>query len=224
MCPLLRVGWTAKDPAHMLANRLTRVTNDFIAQTLSDDPLSTVSTDEVRPFHIKIWVAVAVKCVTCKIYLIPMKTTSTEQFLMTLEIPQSRCGHITKLVVDNHTSNSGLRSKGTELLRSVSTILQKMVDGDADNDQKKVLEEKGIYIAVAESKCHSRVGLAEAAIHKVEHALFHLFPGSPQCLNLFEFNHYLALIEVYLNQQPVYTDHDSYLTPYLWDIASLKRC
>ena len=84
--------------------------------------------------------------------------------------------------------------------------------------------EKGIYIAVAESKCHSRVGLAEATIHKVEHALFHLFPGSPQCLNLFKFNHYLTLIEVYLNQQPVYTDHDSYLTPYLWDMASLKRC
>ena len=121
----------------------------------------------------------AVECVTCKIYLIPMKTTSTEQFLMTLEILQSCCGHITKLVVDNHTSNSGLRSKVTELLRSVSTILQKIVYGDADNDQKKVLEEKGIYIAVAESKCHSRVGLAEAAIHKVEHALFHLFPGSP---------------------------------------------
>ena len=221
MCPLLRVGWTAKDPARMLANRLTCSTNDFM--TLSDDPLSTVPPYEVRPFHIKnphvgyirIWVAEAVECVTCKIYLIPMKTTSTEQFLMTLEILQSCCGHITKLVVDNHTSNSGLRSKGTELLRSVSTILQKMVDGDADNDQKKVLEEKGIYIAVAESKCHSRVGLAEAAIHKVEHALFHLFPGSPQCLYLFEFNHYLTLIEVYLNQQPVYTDHDSYLTPYL---------
>ena len=129
---------------------------DFIAQALSDDPLSTVQADECGPIHIgnptlgyvKVWVLIAVECVTRKIYLIPMKTTSTQQFLMSLEILQSRRGHITKLVVDNHTSHSGLEGKGADPIRSVSKILQGIVDGDSKGNQKRTLEQRGIFIAV----------------------------------------------------------------------------
>ena len=92
----------------------------------------------------------AVECVTRKIYLIPMKTTSTQQFLMSLEILQSRRGHITKLVVDNHTSHSGLQGQGADPIRSVSKVLQNIVDGDDKGNQKRALEQRGIFIDVAE--------------------------------------------------------------------------
>ena len=68
MCPLIRMGQTAKDPARMLADRLTREADDFVTQAISDDPLSTLQADEGGPFHIgnptigyvKVWVLMAV--------------------------------------------------------------------------------------------------------------------------------------------------------------------
>ena len=230
MCPLIRMGQTAKDPARILADRLTRGADDFVTQAISEDPLSTLQADEAGPIlignttigYVKVWILVAVECVTRKIHLIPLKTTSTEQFLVSLEILQSRRGHITKLVVDNHTSHSGLQGK-QDPVRSISKTLQNMVDGDGEGNLKRALHQRGIFIAVAESKRHSKVGLAEHAIYNLKQALFHLFPGTPQCMDLFEFSHRLSLIEMYLNERPVYTDHNAYITPYLWDISSLRR-
>ena len=231
MCPLTRLGLHAKNPARNLANKMLRGADDFVSQALSLNPLSTVQCDEAGPLvignkqtgFVKIWVLVCVECVTRKVFLIPMKTTSTECFVTALEILQSRRGFLTKLIVDNHSAHASLQSKEQDPLRSVSSILQNMVTGDEKGSHKRLLEQKGIFIAVAESKRHSKVGLAENAIYNLKQTLFHLFPGTSECSDLFEFMHRISLVELFLNQRPVYTDHSTYLTPYHFDFASLKR-
>ena len=81
----------------------------------------------------------------------------------------------------------------------------------------------GFQITVAEGQRHPKVGLAETAVYSLKKLLIRLFPASPLNIDLFDFNHRLALIESYLNQRPTFALQDQYLTPHIFKIATLKR-
>ena len=65
---------------------------------------------------------------------------------------------------------------------------------------KNILHQHGISVTVADGIRHSKVGLAEQAVFNVKKALIHIFPNKPNCTDLFELIHRLAIIETYLNE------------------------
>ena len=86
---------TRKDPAKILAERLTKSPDQFVADTLSSDPLSIIQIDEMGPLWItnagcstKIYILVAVEVVTHQIYLLSLKEQMTVSFIQTLEVLQ----------------------------------------------------------------------------------------------------------------------------------------
>ena len=50
-----------------------------------------------------------------------------------------------------------------------------------------------------------------------------MFPTRPTNIDLFDFNHKLALIETYLNERPSFALQDQYFTPHIFKIATLQR-
>ena len=57
----------------------------------------------------KVWILVAVEVITRLVYLIPLKSQSTPDLLMALDILQNRRGRLTSLVVVQLTSHVALK-------------------------------------------------------------------------------------------------------------------
>ena len=81
----------------------------------------------------------------------------------------------------------------------------------------------GFQITVSEGQRHPKVGLAESAVFSVKKLLIRMFPTQPTNIDLFDFNHKLALIKTYLNERPSFALQDQYFTPHIFKIATLKR-
>ena len=95
MCPLVHQLLTRKEPARILADRLTMGPDSFIATTLSSDPLQILQIDETGPYHIvneagstKVYILVGAEVVTHQVYLLSLKEQMTLSFIQSLEILQ----------------------------------------------------------------------------------------------------------------------------------------
>ena len=91
--------------------------NDFIANTIHQNPMKIVSLDEAGPFyllnsqreHDKTYILVCVELLTYKCHLIPLPRLNTLSFIRVLEILQSHRGHITTIILDNASFHNPLR-------------------------------------------------------------------------------------------------------------------
>ena len=122
------------NPAKMLADLFLKVPEDFIAATLSKDPLAILQLDELGPLfignknsYVKVWILIAVEIVTRHVHLLPMQYQDTVSFIASLKILQSRWGRLTKIIVDAHLSHTNLdtteHSEDTVSLNCVSPTL-----------------------------------------------------------------------------------------------------
>ena len=63
----------------------------------------------------------------------------------------------------------------------------------------------------------------EVAVFNVKNTLIMLFASQENALDIFEFHHRLALVELYLNERVTFCVKNSYFSPYVFDIAKLKH-
>ena len=86
-----------------------------------------------------------------------------------------------------------------------------------------LITDKGIQITDADGIWHSKVGLAEMAVHDLKKIPLRTVPIKSADLDIFEFSHTLALIENYINEIPVFSINDNYFTPHIFKTESPQR-
>ena len=200
-----------ENPATKLANRFFHGPKDFIANTLGPDPLQTVQIDELSPWWVtdkaqqyKVWVLLLVEVVTRKIYLVPLEAQNTVSFIMALEILQSRCGHLSKIVLDAHTSHAVFETEQLDPDMTVTGVSATLLKSLNDSD-RNVLETHSISIIIADGTRHSKIGLAENIVFNLKQAINNLFPNIPTVSSLFDLQHRLSLLELFLNERPTFS-------------------
>ena len=67
------------------------------------------------------------------------------------------------------------------------------------------------------------VGFAERTIYNIKKAVMNLFANRPSIDGIFDLNHRLSLIELYLNDRPSYAFSHQYIGPNVFEIASLRH-
>ena len=149
------------NPIERLANRFYRGPNDYLASTLSQNPLAISQLDEIGPWFIennqgsvKVWVLILIEIITRKIYLLPMQHPDTVSFIRALEILQSRRSRMTKIIIDQHPVHLLLVSEkpttGTTLRGVPDTLYRALSKGD-----QALLEKHGIGVIIADGNQHS---------------------------------------------------------------------
>ena len=97
------------------------------------------------------------------------------------------------------------------------TLLKALSVGDC-----AVLEQHGVHITIAEGTHHSKVGLVEKLIFNIKKSIMQLFSGHPTVTSLFDLQHHLALIELFINKRPTYTWDCQFITPNIFQVAGLR--
>ena len=133
---------------------------------------------------------------------------------MALDILQNRRGRLLRIVVDQLTAHVALKPN----IKHVSPTLRKTIE----EGMSHLITDKGFQITITDGQRHSKVGLAESAVHNLKKILIRTFPTKPTNVDLFEFNHKLALVESYINERPTFLLNDQYFTPHIFKIASIK--
>ena len=142
-----------------------------------------------------------------------MKDQSTKSFIQCLDILQSLRGKMTTIILDSTSSHCAVHKHYCS--HTLNEIL--------GSDDKKALAAKGVRFIIAESKRHQKVSLAEKTVHNTKRLLNILFPNTKIIPDLFQLNHMLSLIQSYLNNWLTYSMGNHYMTPYIFDIAALRR-
>ena len=192
LCPLVHKLLTRKEPARILADRLTKGPDRFISSTLSDDLLQILQVDKMGLHYIvnelgstKVFIIVACEVVTRQVYLISMREQSTVAFIQSLEILQQLRGKLSKVIVDLHPAHLNLESnvnKNDEqgAICVSPTLIQSIKSGETN-----LLNSKGISIILAQGKNHSKIGLYEQVVFNIKKLMVHLFPRDNTCQDIF---------------------------------------
>ena len=118
------------------------------------------------------------------------------------------------VVLDHHQSHVALQREGPSDRRSQ---LSKILEGNS-----RLLSATGIKISVAPDKRHEKVGRAEKIIEQVKRLLLsriesHIFR------DFFDVTHKIALVQLMINERPIFFHGNRVLTPHSIDSALLKR-
>ena len=198
--------------------------DDLTSATVNADPLSTIIVDETGPFfyedrydsakHHSVHVLISVELVTYRCHLIVVNGMTAPDVVKGLEILQSRRGTLINIVMDHATSHVALQRKGVKDGRS---ILTKILEGNSD-----LLGAAGIKISVAPGKRHEKVGRCERVVYQVKRLLLNKI-GSHIYHDYFDVTHKMALVQLLINERPVFFHGNRVLTPYCVDSALLRR-
>ena len=160
MCPLVHQLLTRKDPARVLANRFTKSPDQFVPNTLSDDPLSSIQIDETGPLRItnasgttKIYVLIVIEVVTHQVYLIAMKEQTTVSFIQSLEVLQQLRGKLGKIIVDLHSSHLNLEMDEKVKEGGVLCVSPTLMD-ILQKGNHNLLASQSVSVLLAEGKNH----------------------------------------------------------------------
>merc|ERR1711867_211883 len=150
--------------------------DDFIANTIHQNPIKIVSLDEAGPFyllnsqgeHDKTYILVCVELLTYKCQLIPLPRLGTLSFIRALEILQSLRGQMTTIILDDASFHNPLRQSDNA---DKDEFRKSALQGLLDNGHHSELHKSGIDIVITSLKRHKHVGRAEHIIKKIKFLL-----------------------------------------------------
>ena len=142
-----------------------------------------------------------------------LKDQSAKCFIQTLEILQNKRGQFSTIILDHASTHCTVHNE------HCSNTVNKIINSDG----KDILAKSDIHFVIAESKRHQKVGLAERQVNNVKQIMNKIFPSKSVIPDIFEMNHKLSLIEAYLNDRTTYALDGEHLSPYIFQMSTLKR-
>ena len=200
--------------------------DDMLSTTVRSSPLSHIVVDETGPIFFaegdpekedsykSAHLLLCVEYVTYRTNIVIMKDMELVSIIKALETLQNLRGTLSNIVLDAHLAHVALLNDGKHDKRN---ILIKMLRGNT-----RLLNSAGITLTVAAAKRHEKCGKAEHMVKQVKRILLTVIK-SYKFTDYYDMQHKVSLIQMMINERPLFLHNQRILTPHSIDFALLKR-
>merc|ERR1712240_950361 len=200
--------------------------DDMLSTTVSSSPLSHIVVDETGPIFFaegdsemedkyrSAHLLLCVEYVTYRTNIRIMKDMEILSVIKALETLQNLRGTLSNIVLDAHLAHVALLNDKEHDKRS---ILIKMLRGNT-----RLLSSAGITLTIAAAKRHEKCGKAEHMVKQVKRILLSVI-RSYKFNDFYDMQHKVSLIQMMINERPLFLHNQRILTPHSIDFALLKR-